>query len=555
MKRDLSRLTETTFDLLVVGGGIHGASAAWDAAQRGLSVALIERGDFGQETSANSLKTIHGGLRYLQDGDIQLVRSMIHERSAWLRIAPHLVHPLPCIMPISKKLMKSRLVMSAAVRLNDLVGYDRNAGITPDHSLPASRVVSREKTLEILPGLPAEDVTGGVIWYDGQVYNTERLTLSLIKSAEKAGAVPANYAEATGLLREQDRIIGVTAKDILGRTELTIRAQVVLNAAGPWVDAFLKGLEKPGERKFHHSFAINLVTRRLIDDYGVGINSRPAGLTRNGEPARPRLLFVAPWRDYSIVGTLHGHFVGNPDEFEPGEEDIQYLIDEANSAYPAFKLRREDICFVHRGLLPAQTGNRNGSVKLIREGQVYDHAQTDGVQGLITMVGVKYTSARKVAEMAVDRVFRLLGRTLPACVTDQVLLVDAPPGRFDEYLSQAIRQAPPYLEARLVEHLVRSYGTEYPGLESLIQKPSSNAYLSAQSPEVIAAQVQYAARNEMAHRLADVVLRRTALGSAGPPDKSVLLSSARALAQELGWDDAAVEKEIIQVRAVYAARS
>ncbi|HLE13331.1 MAG TPA: glycerol-3-phosphate dehydrogenase/oxidase, partial [Anaerolineales bacterium] len=501
MKRDLSALTETTFDLLIVGGGVHGASAAWDAAQRGLSVALIERGDFGQETSANSLKTMHGGLRYLQDADFGLVRSMIHERSAWLRIAPHLVHPLPCIMPTYRKLMKSRLVMSAAVRLNDLMGYDRNAEITPDKSLPASRVVSREQCLEILPGLPADEVTGGVIWYDGQVYNSERLTLSLIKSAEEAGAVAANYVEAVGLLRERDRVRGMTARDKLAGTDLSIRSQVVLNAAGPWVDNVLNGVEKPGEEKFHHSFAINLVTRKLIEHYGVGLTSRPAGLSRNGEPARPRLLFISPWQEYSIVGTLHDHFEGNPDEFEPGEVDIQYLIDEANSAYPEFGLTRGDVCFVHRGLLPEKHGHKHGPVELIREGQVFDHRQGEGVAGLISMVGVKFTSARKVAEKAVDSVFSQLGRTSPGCMSDRAPLTDAPSGRFDEYLAKAARESPAYLGAPLIEHLVRSYGSEYPDLVRLIPPPRSGGILNAQSPEIIAAQARFAVQHEMAHKL------------------------------------------------------
>jgi glycerol-3-phosphate dehydrogenase len=555
MKRDVSQLTEKTFDLLIVGGGIHGACAAWDAAQRGLSVALIERGDFGQETSANSLKTIHGGLRYLQDADFGLVRSMINERSAWLRIAPHLVSPLPCLMPTYRKLLRSRPVMSAAARLNDLIGYDRNRGLSPDLALPASRIISRAECLEILPGLPAEEVTGGVLWYDGQVYNSERLTLSLVKSAWQSGAVVANYVEAIGLLREGDRVLGVAARDVLAGTELSIAALVTLNAAGPWVDHLLRGVEKPGQARFHHSFAMNLVTRRLIDGYGVGIYSRPAGLSRNGEPARPRLLFVAPWREYSIVGTLHGHCAGDPDRFEPRPEDIQFLIDETNSAYPPFNLSQSDVCFVHRGLLPEMDGRQDGSVRLIREGRVFDHRQEGGIPGLITMVGVKYTSARKVAERAIDGVFRQLRRPAPACQTDQVPLIDAPPGRFDEYLALAIRQKSDYLDTQLVEHLVRNYGAQYPAILNLIQPPPSQAPLNEHSPQVIEAQLRHAVNQEMACRLADVILRRTSLGSAGPPPEEVLTYSTQLLARQLGWDQPRVEREIDDLRAFYAKRS
>ena len=175
MQRDISLLSGSNFDLVVIGGGIYGACVAWDASQRGLSVALIERGDFGQETSANSLKTVHGGLRYLQDLDLKLVRKMIEERSAYLRIAPHLVQPLPCLTPTYSKLMKSKAAMGFALRLNDLAGYDRNNHLAPDQEIPPSRLVSSEECRRILPGLPQKAETGGALWYDGQVYDTESL--------------------------------------------------------------------------------------------------------------------------------------------------------------------------------------------------------------------------------------------------------------------------------------------------------------------------------------------------------------------------------------------
>ena len=210
MFRDPSKLANKEYDVLVVGGGIYGACIAWDAALRGLSVALVERCDFGQETSANSLKTVHGGLRYLQDFDFKLVRMMIEERSTYLRIAPHLVQPLACITPTYSRLTKSKAVLGTALKLNDIAGYDRNKSLDLNREIPSSQLLSKESCQEILPGLPSEGVTGAALWHDAQIFDTERLTLAFIASAISAGADASNYVEATGLLIQANQVQGIT---------------------------------------------------------------------------------------------------------------------------------------------------------------------------------------------------------------------------------------------------------------------------------------------------------------------------------------------------------
>ncbi|MCB0107865.1 MAG: FAD-dependent oxidoreductase, partial [Caldilineaceae bacterium] len=182
MQRDVTALTDHRFDLLIVGGGIYGAWVAWDAALRGLQVALIDQGDFGHATSANSLKTVHGGLRYLQDGDFGLVRLMIQERATLLRVAPHLVHPLPCVMPTYARFMRSRWVMGAALTLNNLLSLDHNQLPDPQKRLPLGRLLSRADCLALLPGVADAGITGGACWYDAQMYNSERLTLAVVRS-------------------------------------------------------------------------------------------------------------------------------------------------------------------------------------------------------------------------------------------------------------------------------------------------------------------------------------------------------------------------------------
>ena len=233
MKRNIARMSNKTYDLLIVGGGIYGATCAWDAASRGLSVALLDKGDFGSENSSNSQKIIHGGLRYLQHGDFGRMRESIRERTTLMRIAPHLVHPMPCIIPTYGHIM--RFAMPFALKIFNLASFDRNRLNDPQKHIPDARIISKEDCLRLIPGIMANGLAGGLIWHDSQAYNTERLVLSFIRSAEKAGADVANYLEVVGFLMDGNRVTGVKARDILDDHELEFQAKIVLNASGAWV--------------------------------------------------------------------------------------------------------------------------------------------------------------------------------------------------------------------------------------------------------------------------------------------------------------------------------
>ena len=553
MRRDLSLLAERSFDILIVGAGVHGATLAWDASQRGLSVALIERDDFGGATSANSLKTVHGGLRYLQDADLGLVRTMIQERRALLRIAPHLVHPLPIVMPTYNQLMKNKLVMGVAIFVNDLFGLDRNQGVDPANQLPASRVVSRDECLELLPGVAAEGITGGVIWHDAQMYNTERLTLAFVQAAADNGAAVANYLQAVDFLIEDEAICGVLAKDTLTGEEFEIRARLLINAAGPWVDQLLR--RAPSSefgRKFHHSLAMNLVTRQFIHGFAAGIPSRP--LDENGRRSvsqSSRMLFISPWRDFSLVGTFHSHYSGRPDAQVVHKEDIAGFLDETNGAYPEAQLRLEDVCLIHKGFLPEIPGDGTGEVKLIRKGQIYNHQREDGIRGLITVVGVKYTSARAVAERAIDLAVAILGNGALDCKTDVSPVHGGEFESLGDLLSGSKANDPAGWGEAIVQRLVYSYGSDYPQLLDLISREHSLRETVSHGSQVVRAEVVYAVRHEMAQKLSDVVLRRTDLGSAGLPDEAAIRCCADLMAGELGWDKPRQEQEIGELKSGY----
>ncbi len=555
MNRDLSQLTSRAYDLIVVGGGITGANIAWDATLRGLRVALLEKQDFGGATSANSLKTVHGGLRYLQDGNLRLVRKMIRERQVLLRVAPHLVHPLPVMMPTFRnKLMRSKLVLGTAVKLNDLASFDRNFGMDRAHALPNSRILSRREALEVLPGLNDTNLSGGVLWYDAQIYNTERLLLAILLAAAEAGAQIANYVGVTGFLREGSRVIGVYAMDDLTGARLELRGQMVINAAGPWIDELLAELDAvPLRPQFPLSTAMNLVTRQILPHHAVGLTGHyvqplPDGLVDK----RARVLFVAPWRDYSLVGTLHAPYSGRPDDQWVTERMICDFIAEINDAYPGAQLSRQDIYHVHSGFLPMVPKDGDPTtVSLIREGQVTDHARENGIDGLITAVGVKYTTGRYLAEKTVDLVFQKMKRPSPDCQTRQQPIYGGQSHSMAVNTSASAAQWSTELPPYQLERLWRNYGSAHTELLPYIMEEKENGQPVSEETAVTHAEIIHAVRAEMAQRLSDVVLRRTEMGSAGPPSQATLNACAHIMAAELGWGKPRMHQELDGVWAAY----
>jgi len=555
MKRDLAQLRGKQFDVLIIGGGIYGVCAAWDAALRGLSVALIEKNDFGSATSSNSLKIIHGGLRYLQQADFKRMRESIAERTILMRIAPHLVHPLPCIIPTYGHALKGREVMAAALFINDLVGFDRNRLTDPQKRLPNGKVISKEKCKEIIPGINEENLSGGAIWYDCQVYNSERMLISILRSAVNSGAVTANYTEMVGFITEQGRVTGVKAKDNLTGDILEISAKLVINNGGPWLNDVLAHLNgKLTRPKIKLSAAMNLVIKRkLFEKYAVGIWSKSD--FRDGDALLSkgsRLFFITPWREYSLIGTTHVHYDGEPGQFKIKESDIQTFLDEVNAAYPPADLRREDVAFFYGGMLPADEDQKAGEdVRLLKNYQIIDHAKDSGVEGLISVVGVKFTTARDVAVKTVDCAIEKLGKSPVKSLTCTTLIFGGDIGNFENFIDAEKSKVPHGLSENSIEHLVLNYGSEYP--EILKYGEENQEFIRPISPdsEILQAEVIYAVREEMAIKLADVVRRRTELGTAGCPEDAVLRVCADLVGHELGWDEQKRQAEIEETKQIY----
>jgi glycerol-3-phosphate dehydrogenase len=544
MRRNLKRLADEPFDLLVIGGGINGVAAAWDGVLRGLNVALVEKGDFGAQTSSATLKIVHGGLRYLQHLDIVRMRESIRERSNLLAIAPHIVEPFPFLVPTYGHLMKGREVMAAAVFLNELASGDRNRRLRdPARRIPAGRVVSARECLELVPGLDRKGLNGGVIFHDAQMHNSERLTLSFALGAAAKGGALANYVEAVGLLREGDRVTGARVRDRLGSGEFEVRARVVVNMTGPWSDILLGLLQGPNPgRRVRRSKGIQIVTPPLTGDIALAVPSRHADpdavMSRGG-----RHYFITPWRGASLVGTTDTVYEGDPDDFRITAADIRAFVEEINEALPSARLRPEQVPFAFGGLRPVTEKNIDTGSTVSRKYEITDHAADLGIEGLITVIGVKYTTCRLLAEKVVHRIFEKLDRASPAVATATMPLPGGEIEDFVRFLENAVA-AEPELGKAVMGHLGRSYGTGYALITRYARSEPALAQCVPGSAEVLKAEVVHAVREECAVRLEDVVLRRTDLGTLGHPGAAALETCADLMARDLGWDAATRRREI-----------
>jgi len=553
MNRDLREMARKEFDLVVIGGGIFGACAAWDAAQRGLSVALAEMTDFSHATSANHLKMVHGGIRYLQHGDLYRIRESCRERSALLRIAPHLVKPLPVLIPTYGHGLKGKGILGAGVLLYDFLTLDRNRGISdPVRRIPWGRFLSRKQVLGIYPGLDPDGLTGGAVFCDGQMHNPPRLALSFLRAAAGEGACAANYLEVVRFMRNGRRVTGVGVIDALSGESFDIRGKVILNAAGPWGPLLVEsglGLRLSPPPVFSRD-ACFVVKRSLSETYALACQTRTrdadAVVSRGG-----RHLFVAPWRKYTIVGVWHGVHRGAPDAFTVTEEELQSFLDETNGAYPGADLSLDDVSMVNAGLI--LFADNKGAPDEIRFGKrsiLWDHEKMHGLEGLVTLIGVRATTARGMAEKAVDLVFRKMGKKPPRSSTETTPIHGGRIDSMGEFLRIAIRQRPAGLDENVIFSLVHNHGSEYRKVVRHVEEnPALGGTLGA--APVIGAEVVHAVRHEMARKLGDVVFRRTDLGTGEHPGEYALRTCADLMASEMGWDGGRLDRELEEVRAMF----
>jgi len=553
IQRDLKSLTDTTFDVVIVGGGIFGVALAWEAISRGLTVALIEREDFCGKASANSFRMVHGGIRYLQHADVPRIRESCAERSSLLRTAPHLVRPVPILVPTYGHGMRGRAAMRAAMLVYDTLTFDRNRGI-PDarNQIPRGRLVDRKECLARFPQIDAPGLTGGALFSDGQMYNPTRLALAFLRSATEAGAVAANYVEAVGFLRNGNTVIGVAARDVELSARFEVRGRVVINAAGGWTERLLGGLEGGGldPRPTFSRDTCFIVPRRIGSDWGLALQGGtkdPDALLSRGA----RHLFLMPWRDCTLVGVWHVVYEGNPDAYVVSDREIGTFLAEFNAAFPGVGLRPQDLVRWNAGLVLFGE-NREGRKDLSygHRSWIVDHRRREGIDGLVTVIGVRYTTARGVAERTVDLAFRKLGRKSPPSQTATHPLWGGDFADFGALLIEARRDVGGLVPDELLEPLLRNYGTEYRDVfRQIAGDPSLAAPVSGTT--VLKAELLHAVRQESARTLADAVLRRTDLATGRYPGDKALVESADVLSGVLDWSAERKTREIAAVKATF----
>jgi len=530
----LDRVQQQTFDLVIIGGGITGAGIARDAAMRGLSVALLEKGDFAAGTSSKSSKMIHGGLRYLKQFQIRLVRESLREREVLLKTAPHLVHPFPYILPVYEGGPNSRLQLKVG-----LVAYDLLAG---SRRVEHHTMLSVDDVLKIEPTLRRDGLRGGFRYFDCLV-DDGRLTLAIIRSAASHGAAVISYAEVTDLERDEDRVTGVRFHDRLGGRSGAIEARVVINATGPWTDELrAKGGAPPILRPTkgihltlaHSSLPLSsIVAFSAIDD---------------------RLMFVVPLGNCTYVGTTDTDYTASPDQARADAADVDYLLSSVNATFQGAHLSPSDVISTWAGVRPlvAEEGAPSDVPR--------DYDIQIGPPGLVTIAGGKLTTYRAMAEELVDLVVQQEGKRSgwsPApCRTAESPL----PGghldrfaRFAEATTSALEESWG-LPRPAAERLVRTYGTDYVKVLGYALPDRRLLHPLVPGGSVLRVEAVYAAAEEMALTLEDFMARRTDLMLFDHNHGlSAASEAARLMAEVLRWDRRQRRQQVQRYREAVAA--
>ena len=390
--RDVAAAADRDWDVVIVGGGIYGVALALEVSRSGRSALLLERGDFGHATSWNSLRIVHGGLRYLQALDLPRFHESVQERRWFLRHFPDHVQPLACLMPLYGAGLRRPAVLRAALAANDLLSWRRNAGVRADRRLPAGRVLTTQETIEAFPAVDRRGLLGGALWHDAVMPDSQRLLMELLRWAASLGAGALNYVDVRDLVRDGERVAGVRARDRVGGREVVLRAPVVVNCGGPWAREIAAASDRDRPELFVPSLAFNL----LLDHPPL------ASVAVAVEPRLPgaRTYFVHPFKGRAFAGTFHAAWDADvlDGSGEPAARLVRRFLDDLNVAVPGLGLDERHVLRVHWGRLPAR---RPGSETLAVRETILDHGRRGGPRGLFSVSGVKFTTARRVAEKCV----------------------------------------------------------------------------------------------------------------------------------------------------------
>lgn len=514
------------YDVIVIGGGITGAGVARDAALRGLSCLLLEKGDFASGASSKSTRLIHGGLRYLANFELDLVAESLRERAVLRRQAPHLVRPMPILIPIYRDDPHGRTTISAGVLLYDL--------LTREKEIPHYYTASKEKTLSFEPRLNPDGLRGSALIYDHQILMPERLVIENVISAREAGARLLTHVKAVKI-EETLAGVAVFAKDMLSTRTTTFRAKVLVNAAGPWIDTVREAGNLNHAKIIYPTKGVHLVLPKLTDQ-ALFVTSQDG-----------RMFFIIPLGAYSLIGTTDTKYDGDLDEVHADRNDIDYLLNESRRVLPGMQINREAILYTYAGIRPLAFSGP-GESRISRKHRVI----LEGRFGrIITIGGGKLTTYRHMAKDAVDAACRILG-VKARCMTDWKPLAGWLSADYEHYVREEVPQISALFKVspELVLHLINFYGSRAEHvLEFMDAGPEYGETITPESRDIYA-QVAYSVVEEGARTLADIILRRMPLGMSASRGIAHAEQIAEIAGRELRWNDEEKQHRIDEFRKV-----
>ena len=501
---------------------------------------------------------LHGGIRYLQKLQFGKVRESARERCIFQVLAPHLTKYIPFLIPtVAGSLMKGRFAMKAGMILYGLICWGLNSMISdPLKKVPGGKFYNRDASCQLVPLLhDYQGMNGAQTLFESHMYNSERMTLAFVKTAVSNGADVANYVRVKKFVRDKDGVIGVSCEDMLTGEEFEVLGKVVANASGPFLPQLNASMGDLRLKKKTTGFSkgVHLVTRKICDDFALAMGSgkKTEGMVTRGG----RHFFVIPWRNRSLIGTTNVPFSGDIDELEVTPKDVNDFLDDINAILPDIHLKREDVKYAFTGLYPLiSEGIKSDTYQGTGEYQVVDHSVKDGVEGVISVLGAKYTTGRIVAQYAVDMILEKINLPEKKCQTAATPLLEEKIADLARFTAAKKDEYAGVLEGSIVEHLIKGHGSEIDTIIAYLL--SDDRFVEKITPdrETLVGEVHYGVDREMACKLSDVIFARTGLGTIGHPGESVLTAAAAIMAEKLDWDSERVAAEIKSVERRYSFR-
>lgn len=509
------------FDVAIIGAGINGAGIARDAALRGLSTVILDKGDMCSGCSAISSRLIHGGLRYLEYGEIPLVYESLHERRYLRLTAGHLVEPLRICIPIFSEARRGPLLIRLGMIAYDLLSFRKTV---PNHEM-----LSKKEIESAEPGLRRDGLRAAARYYDAQVEFAERLVLENLLSAKSAGAEILTHSEVTAIRTSNDAVSSIAYVDRLSGAEHEVSVGTVVNAAGPWVDRVLENAPTPTVRHMGGTKGSHIIVGEFD---GAPHDAFYVEAAADGRP-----FFIIPWYGQYLIGTTDIRYDGDLDNVRASREEVDYLLAETNRVFPAANLSVSDIHYAYAGVRPLPFQEKGPESAITRRHII--KVNQNVAQGLISIIGGKLTTYRSLAEQTVDRIAKLRHLKLPPCCTRDTLL----PGASGLPAARERLRALQLLSGHGISRLLRVYGGRAWDICDLCEREASLADTVDADDTVLAAEIAFVVREEFAKSATDIVFRRTMIGLNADQGRPMYSKVVMLAAEELGWDADEVSRQ------------